>query len=160
MTHFAMGVLRRVQNRLNESQIELENVIALDRNNARAFQQLGRTQMLLGQPEAAIPQLERAIRLNPHDPNIASYYWALGVSNLISGRVDDAADLLSKARAANTRLFFIPLARASALGLKGNLDEAKTVLAEAIKLKPEVNSLARWRDENPVGNPEYWALWE
>jgi hypothetical protein len=96
MAYFAMGVLRRVQNRLADSQIELETAIALDRNNARAFQQLGLTLMWLGQPEAAIPQIERAIQLNPHDPNIASYYWALGSSNLIAGRVDDALNLLNK----------------------------------------------------------------
>jgi Tfp pilus assembly protein PilF len=43
MSHFAMGMLRRVQNRLNESRIELESAIALDPNNARALQQLGLT---------------------------------------------------------------------------------------------------------------------
>jgi len=91
MAHFAMGVLRRVQNRLSDSKIELETAIALDRNNARAFQQLGLTLMWLGQPETAIPKIEKAIRLNPYDPNIVSYYWALGSSNLVSGRIDDAA---------------------------------------------------------------------
>jgi hypothetical protein len=53
-----------------------------------------------------------------------------------------------------------PLALASGLGLRGDLDEAKAVLAEAMKLKPDINSLARWRDENPIGNRDYWALWE
>jgi hypothetical protein len=38
---------------------------------------------------------------HPHDPNIASYYWAVGSANLVSGRLDDAAILLGKARAAN-----------------------------------------------------------
>src|SRR5262252_3682812 len=51
MAHFAMGMLRRIQNRLTDSQIELETSIALDRNNARAFQQLGVTLMCLGEPE-------------------------------------------------------------------------------------------------------------
>ena len=68
MAHFATGMLRRIQNRLNDSQIELEAAIALARNNARAFQQLGITLMCLGEPELAIPPIERAIRLNPHDP--------------------------------------------------------------------------------------------
>jgi tetratricopeptide (TPR) repeat protein len=65
MAHFAMGVLRRIQVRLNDSQIELQAAIALDRNNARAYQQLGLTLMWLGQPDAAIPQIKKAIRLNP-----------------------------------------------------------------------------------------------
>jgi adenylate cyclase len=70
MAHFALGILRRFQNQLTESRIEHETTIALDHNNARAFHQLGLTMMLLGQPEAAIPHIEKAIRLNPHDGNI------------------------------------------------------------------------------------------
>jgi len=126
MAHFAMGVLRRVQNRLSDSKIELETAIALDRNNARAFQQLGLTLMWLGQPETAIPQIEKAIRLNPYDPNIVSYYWALGSSNLVSGRIDDAASVLEKARAANPRLFFVHLWLAAPLALRENSMRPRT----------------------------------
>jgi tetratricopeptide (TPR) repeat protein len=70
VAHIVMGQLRRLQNRLIESQIEFETVIALDRNNAAALRQLGATLMYLGQPKAALPQIEKSIRLNPHDPNI------------------------------------------------------------------------------------------
>jgi adenylate cyclase len=161
MAHFAMGMLRRIQNRLNDSQIELETAIALDRNNARAFQQLGITLMCLGGPEAAIPPIERAIRLNPHDPNIASYYWALGSADLVSGRVDNAVSLLSKARAANPRLYFIHLWLAGSLALKGDLDAARSAVAESVKLRPEINSVASWRAENLFyTNPQFTALAE
>ena len=47
-----MGILRRVQGRLDESKIELESVPALDRNVA-GLRQLGVTLVYLGQPEAA-----------------------------------------------------------------------------------------------------------
>ena len=161
MAHFAMGVLRRVQNRLSDSKIELETAIALDRNNARAFQQLGLTLMWLGQPETAIPKIEKAIRLNPYDPNIASYYWALGSSNLVSGRIDDAASLLEKARAANPRLFFVHLWLAAPLALREELDEAKNALAQSLKLRPEISSLAQWRAVYPwYGNAKFVALAE
>ena len=69
IAHEAMGMLRRVQNRFAESQIEFETAIALDPNNARAFHHLGQGLMYLGQPEAGIAQIEKAIRLNPQDPN-------------------------------------------------------------------------------------------
>jgi adenylate cyclase len=161
MAHFAMGVLRRVQNRLSDSKIELETAIALDRNNARASQQLGLTLMWLGQPETAIPQIEQAIRLNPYDPNIASYYWALGSSNLVSGHIDDAASLLEKARAANPRLFFVHLWLAATLALREELDEAKNALAQSLKLRPEISSLARWRAEYPwYSNAKFVTLAE
>ena len=71
------------------------------------------------------------IRLNPYDPNIAGYYWALGSSNLIAGQIDEAALLLSKARAANPRLYFVHLWLAAPLALKGDLDGARTALAES-----------------------------
>jgi adenylate cyclase len=161
MAHFAMGMLRRIQNRLSDSQIELEAAIAFDRNNARALQQLGVTLICLGEPEDAIPQIERAIRLNPHDPNIASYYWALGSADLVSGRTDDAASLLSKARAANPRLYFIHLWLAGALALKGDLDAARSAVAASVKLRPEINSVASWRAENLFyTNPRFTALAE
>jgi adenylate cyclase len=158
MARFAVGVLRRLQNRLNDSRLELETAIALDRNNARAFQQLGLTLMWLGQPEAAISQIERAILLNPQDPNISSYYWALGASKLIAGQVEDAKNLLTKARAANPRLFFVHLWLAAPLALSGDLDEAKIALAESMRLKADINSIAAWRAESPwYTNPQFTA---
>jgi adenylate cyclase len=151
--------VRREQNRLSDSKIELEAAVAFDRNNARAFQQLGLTLMWLGEPETAIPQIEKAIRLNPYDPNIASYYWALGSSTLVAGRIDDAANLLEKARAANPRLFFVHLWLAAPLALKEELDEAKSALAQSLRLRPEISSLARWRAEYPwYGNTKFVAI--
>ena len=51
----ALGLLRRLQNRLDESRIELETAIALVPNYAPAFGQLGMTLICLGEPAAAIP---------------------------------------------------------------------------------------------------------
>jgi tetratricopeptide (TPR) repeat protein len=118
MAHFAMGVLRRIQVRLNDSQIELQTAIALDRNNARAYQQLGLTLMWLGQPDAAIPQIEKAIRLNPRDPNIASYCWALGSADLVSDRIDDAVLLQQGTRRKSSTVLY-PFLACGIAGSKG-----------------------------------------
>jgi adenylate cyclase len=158
MAHFVMGTLRRIQNRLTEAKTELETAISLDRNDPPAFHQLGQTVMLMGQPEAGIPYIERAIRLNPHDPSVATYYWGLGACHLLLGHLNEAIDLFSKARTANHRLWFVHLWLAGALGLRGDLDEARTALAEAIKLKPDIDSLARFAAQSPFTNPDYMAL--
>jgi adenylate cyclase len=159
--HVSKGVLRSVQNRLAEAQIELETAIALDRNNLVAFRMLGGTLMQLGQPEAAIPYIEKSIRLSPHDPRIVFNYSSLGQCHLLLGHLDQAIELLRKARAADPRFFGIHLNLAGALGLRGDLDEARAEVAEAIKLKPEVNSLAALRAYFPqITNPPYWALRE
>jgi adenylate cyclase len=159
--HLAMGLLYRLQNRLVEARIEFETAIALDRNFADAYRHLGITLMHLGEPDAAIPFIDKAIRLNPRDPNVAGHYWALGACHLLLGGADQAADLLRRARAGNPRYWYVHLWLGGALALKGDLEEARAAVAEAIKLMPEINSMSRWRGSIPaIKNPQYWTLLE
>jgi adenylate cyclase len=161
MAHYAMAMVRRSQRQLIESKMEFETTIALDRNNARAYFNLGQTLMFLGQPEVAIPHIEKALRLNPYDPNAASFYWSLGMCHLLLGDADRAIELLTRARASNPRLFYVHLWLAGALGFKGDVDRAHAALMEALALKPEINSFARLREYQPwITNPPYWALRE
>jgi tetratricopeptide (TPR) repeat protein len=85
--YLAQGQLRRLQNRLVESRIELEKAITLDRNDAGAILQLGITLLFLAQPEAALAWFEKALRLNPIafgtaftitiGRAIASFFWGM-----------------------------------------------------------------------------------
>jgi len=159
--HYAFGMLRRVQNRLDEARMEFETTIALDRNHARAFFRLGQTLNLLGQVEAGISYIEKSIRLNPRDPNIARPYAILGIGHFLLGRVDQGIDLLRQARVANPRFWWLHLMLAGALGFKGDVDGARGALAEAMRLKPEVNSLAQFHAQMPwATNPRYMRLAE
>jgi adenylate cyclase len=159
--HFTLGVLRQMQNLLPEAQSEFETAISLDPSNARTYLHLGETLLYLGRPEAGISPLEQAIRLRPDDANLAITYWALGTCQLVSGQVDQAIDLLQTARIANARLWVPYFYLAGAYGLKGDLDRARSALAESLRLKPALRSIARMRAENPwLSNPQYWALQE
>ena len=159
--HDTTALLRRYQNRLPESRIEWERAIQLDPNDAIAYGQLGVTLIYLGDPAAAIPLEEKRIHLNPDDPNIALAYWSLGLAHLLQGQLPEAVDWLTKARAANPRIYYIDLDLAAALALKGDLAGAKAALGASLKLKPEINSMvrqrARWAYTN---NPAYRALAE
>jgi len=159
--HFALGVLRQMQNRLPEAYAQLETAISLDPNNARAYLHVGESLLYLGQPDAAVAPLEQAIRLRSDDSNLAITYWALGTCRLLSGRLNQAIDLLQKARAANPRMWVSYFYLAGAYGLQGDLKTARSALAESIQLKPAIKSLSRLRAENAwLSNPEYWALQE
>ena len=160
MAHYAMGLVRRSQGRLIESKMEFEAAVALDRNNARAHFNLGNGLMFLGQPEAAIQHIEKALRLNPYDPNAANFYACLGMCRLLLNDPDRAIELLTRARAGNPRGFYVHLWLAAALGLKENVDEAKDALARSLELKPEINSLTRLREYAWMNNPRHWALRE
>jgi adenylate cyclase len=159
--HYAFGMLRRVQNRLDEAVVEFEATIGLDRNHARSFFRLGQTMIFLGRLKEGISYIEKAIRLNPRDPNIARPYGILGNAYVLLGDVDRGIDLLRQACAANHRMWWLHLSIAGALGFKGDLDGAKAALGESLKLKPEVNSLAQWQVEHPWGtDPRYMRLVE
>ena len=154
----AMGILRRLRGRLDESRIELESVPALDRNIA-GLRQLGATLVYLGQPEPAIQHLERSIRLSPYEANIGLNYAYVGLCHLLLGHLDKALNHLRMARTSNPRIYIVHLYLAAALGLNGDFDDARTALAEGIRLKPEVDSLVAWRTYRPwEADPRYLAL--
>jgi len=159
--HHVIGQLRRVQGRWAESEAELETAIALDQNNARAIHQLGITLLIQGNPEAAIPYLEKAIRLDPRSPFIFVTYANLAGCHLFLGRTDEAVNLYRKARALNPGIWYVHILLAGALGLRGDIDEAKSEIAETLKLKPDANSIARLRAINVTqgfGSPQIQAL--
>ena len=148
---------------MGQSQLGLQTAIALDQNNAQAIRQLGTTLLAQGKPEAAIPYLEKAIRLDWRGRNISNVYVNLGRCHLFLGRTDEAVDLFMKARMLSADIWYVHLDLAGALGLRGDIEEAKLELAEALKLKPEVNSIARWRAiavTQGFGHPQFQALRE
>jgi TolB-like protein/class 3 adenylate cyclase/cytochrome c-type biogenesis protein CcmH/NrfG len=161
MARFAMGNLRRAENRLAEAHAELETAVVLDGNNAWGLLLLGDVLTWLGRPQPAIPYIETAIRLNPRDPNIGVFYWTLAHSQVLLDHVDEAIDVFRKAIAANPQLWSLHLYLAGALGLRGDLDEARAELSESLRLKPDINSFAAQRAAFPfVTNPDYLALAE
>ena len=155
-----MGRLRWVQNRLAEARIEFETAIALDPNDSFAHVQLALTLLFSGDPAAAIPEAEKAIRLSPRDPQLWGYYWPLGFCRLLLNEPGAAIELLTRARATNPRNWLIHFLLAAALGLRGDVDGAKGALAESLKRNPDVDSLAAYRAFRPWGSPQYWALFE
>jgi adenylate cyclase len=155
-----MGLLRRLQDRLTESRIEWETAIALDPNNVAVVRQLGYTLMHLGDPQTAIPIIEKGIKLSPFDAGTPGAYQVLGLCHLLLGHVEQAIDFSRKSLAGNPRLYYTHTLLAAAFALNGNLDEAKAALTEAIKLKPEVSSLAGMRASFSYTNPEYVTLVE
>jgi tetratricopeptide (TPR) repeat protein len=156
--HFALGVVLQMQNRLPEAHREFGFSVALDPNNARAHLHFGETSLYLGNPTCR--QFEEVARLSPSNYSIAVITnWAFGTCHLLLGNLDQAIELLQTARAANDHFWVSHLYLAGAYGLKGDLDKARASLAESLRWKPAIKTLARMQAENPwLGNPRYWEL--
>jgi adenylate cyclase len=138
--------------------------MSLDPNNEAANRQLGWTLLFLGEPCAAIARGEKSLRLSPRDPHLSGIYLLLAWSRLVLDRLQEAVDLFIKGRIANPRVWMFSYGLAGALALKGDLDGAKAALAESLKLKPEVKSLAQWCAYLPwtgrSSAPLFWAMQE
>jgi TolB-like protein/DNA-binding winged helix-turn-helix (wHTH) protein/Tfp pilus assembly protein PilF len=154
------GLLLRLQNRLIESRAALETALAIHPNDAWARLQMGWTLLFLGQPDAGLAEGEEALRRRPHDPEMRGVYQQLAWCLLLLDRAQPAIDMLTNALAGRPGQWVNHFALAAALGLKGDLDGAREALAKSLAIKPDVNSLARFRALRPWGNAQHWALFE
>jgi TolB-like protein/DNA-binding SARP family transcriptional activator/Flp pilus assembly protein TadD len=150
-TYFVLGTLYRHQGRMPEAAEAYQTAITLDRNYARAYLYLGLTFAYMGRAEDAIALAERAMRLNPRDPNIADNFFVLAKAQILLGRSDQAIASLRRANAANPRLWYVHMDLAAAYGMQQRIDEAKRELAESLRLRPEFASLGAIK----VAMPQY-----
>jgi len=79
--HYAKGQVLRAQaqvlgaqGRFEQAILEYETALALNRNLVFAIAAVGRCKLMTGLIEDVIPLLEQAIRLNPRDPGMFTWY--------------------------------------------------------------------------------------
>ncbi len=106
----------------------------LDPNSAFALNARGTLAIYLGQPEAAIPHLERAMLL---DPAVSQQYLHfLGVAHLLMGHNETAAAMFRERILLAPQTDFSRSMLASALGHLGKADEARRVWADLMRINP------------------------
>ncbi len=113
---------------------EADAALALNPNYAPAHSARGAVDVYSGNPLAAIPRIEKAIRLDPVSNQ--QYFHFLGTAHLIAGQYEAAAALFRE------RIRLAPgtdISRAflaSALGQLGQVDEARQVWRELKDVNP------------------------
>jgi TolB-like protein/tetratricopeptide (TPR) repeat protein len=128
--HVVLAISELFAYRHDEAVRRLERAIDLNPNLAFARGYLGATHSFAGDLEAAIPCMETAIRLSPHDPLLVIWHAAPAWAALSAERYDEAIEYASRALA-QTRGFadsFVMLA--AACGHAGRTAEAKAALEE------------------------------
>jgi hypothetical protein len=92
--------------------------------------------------DEVIPLTEYAIRLSPHDRNLASWYWGIGAVHLLKARTDEAVSWFEKARSAYAGHHFIHASLAAGYALNGETKRASVALGEARRLSNRYSSIA------------------
>jgi len=123
----------------------INRALMLNPNLSMAWYFGGWIRSWLGEPDAAIEHLMRAMRLNPVDPRIIGMYAAMGAAHGIARRYDEALSWVEKALW--QRPDFVPALRVAAVNyaFAGRLDEARQVMTRLRPLDPTLR-IANLRD--------------
>jgi TolB-like protein/Flp pilus assembly protein TadD len=105
----------------------------------------------LGRFEQAKVDAERVMRLSPRDPLIGLFHVHAGAAETSLGHFDAAIDEFHKAIDSGFRPFFAYAALAASYAHAGRMEEAKTALAEARRLNP--NLTVKWMIEHTSNPP-------
>jgi adenylate cyclase len=160
--HYARAEVLRVQRRHEEAIPEYQAAIASNRNWADALAGLGWCKFWSGSIEEAIPLHEQAIRLSPRDPNIGYWHFRIGLMHLLQSCNDEAIAWFERARGTAPGLPFLHSSLAAAYALAGEVERARTELAEAKRLAGDAHysSAAHLKAVTYLGPPKLRALYE
>jgi len=120
------------------ARVLLERALALDPNAAWAWGRLGWLETYSDQPEQAIKNFERALRLSPLDPMNVNYHVGIACAHEVAQDNDEAVALYRRALEERPHAIWIHRHLASALSGAGRMEEAKKVYAEMMRNFPDL----------------------
>ena len=120
------------------ARILLERAVALDPNAAWAWSRLGWIENYADQPQKAIGNFERALRLSPIDPMNFNNYVGMGSAHEVAQEYDKAAAFYRRALEEQPNASWIYRHLASSLSGAGRIEEAKQAFAEVMRNYPDL----------------------
>jgi tetratricopeptide (TPR) repeat protein len=131
--------------RANEGVRVIGEGLAINPNYPPLYHTRGYAEVILGRYDQAKTDILQAMRLSPRDPDTNSWRTNLADAEMGLGHFDAAIDILHQAIDDGYRSSLPYRELAAPYALAGNADDAKTALAEALRLSPEltVKSVAR-----------------
>jgi len=111
---------------------------ALNPNSATAWSNAGWVKALLGDPEPAIANFERAMRLSPVDPFLHRFQNGVARAHFVAGRYDEAASWAERSVSEQSNWIGSQRTRAASLALAGRMDEARHAMADLLRVAPRM----------------------
>ena len=144
--HLALGYVAFTQRHTEDAVQQFRRAIDLNPNFAAAHGYFGWALALDGQSEKAIPHLEQAMRMSPHDPMNALFNVGLAAAHYLAGRYTEALACASNVMQQRFGLSNGHRIYVACLAQAGQIDEARAALARLQEMHPD-NSIA-WIEQN------------
>jgi adenylate cyclase len=148
--HLTLGWAAFLTRRTHDAIAEFKRALEINPNFAAAHAHLGQTLACDGQAEAAIPHLDQALLMSPHDPQNIFVHTGLAVAHYLCGRYSEAIGFGHKAVqqrpgfSGGHRIYIASLAQ------NGRVDEAHRALDRLKELQPDI-SIAWIEQNSPYG---------
>lgn len=131
-----LGTVHTFVRNYGTARVLLERALVLDPNCAWAWSRLAWVENYADQPQRAIENFERALRLSPIDPMNFNNYAGLASAHEILQDYDNAAALYRRALLERPNASWIYRNLASSLSGSGRIDEARQAFAEMLRSYP------------------------
>ena len=125
-----------------------KRAFALTPNSTTVCWMAGVVHNFAGDPETALPILERALRLSPTDPQAHFALSGLAMANLLLGRYAEAADMAQRSLVLHPDRLPPLWTSCAANAYLGRADAARMALSKLLSLAPEA-TVSRWQDQLP-----------
>jgi TolB-like protein/Flp pilus assembly protein TadD len=136
MAHTSLAIFELFSGRHEEARRRLRRALDLDPNSMFARGYLGGSYAFGGDYEAALTNLEEAMRLSPRDPLLIIWHLCKGWAALLAGRDEDAVEYATQAVEANPEFPDIYAVLASANGHLGRAAPAHAALDQLSRRMP------------------------
>jgi adenylate cyclase len=133
-----LGAVHTFVRNYGTARVLLERAVTLDPNAAWAWSRLGWLEAYADQPQKAIGNFERALRLSPIDPMNFNNYVGIGSAHEVAQEYDEAAAFYRRALEERPNANWIYRNLASSLSGAGRADEAKQAFAELMRWYPDL----------------------
>jgi adenylate cyclase len=120
------------------ARVLLERAVTLDPNAAWAWSRLGWLENYADQPQKAIANFERALRLSPIDPMNFNNYVGVGSAHEVAQEYEEAAAFYRRALEERPNANWIYRNLASVLSGAGRVEEARQAFAELMRYYPDL----------------------
>jgi len=145
-----------IERKYSEAMILAERAVAANPNSAVAWTNRGWVCVFAEEPAAALPHLERAIRLSPLDPFAWDTWVGIAIAHVQLGGDEEAIAAARRAVNQNRHHAWAHRVLAISLALAGKREEAAAAMKEAMEVDPtfSISGFQKW---NPFihGNKRY-----